>query len=166
MFLNWTFNSKDPLQMQLWYQVFEGLSDEEFMDLVKTYSTTRIHAPQSPNEMLMILAEAEEKKYEEPNKAFEHVRNLIRDFGWLWGEEDIYAGISDNPALTKTVREFESELRELRTDDKYLPEQFRRAYAINLKTMCMKKRDEKLRLGAQQPTAIESELGKGLPYET
>ena len=167
VFLNWTFNAKDPLQIQLWYQVFEGLSDEDFMNLIKTYSTTRIHPPQSPNELLMILAEEEEKKYADPNEAFERVRQLIRDFGWMWGEEDIYAGIEKNPALTKTVREFESELRELRADDKFLPEQFRRAYAINLKAMCMRKRDERLKFGAtQNPKAIETEMGKGLPYET
>lgn len=167
MFLNWTFNSKDPLQMQLWYEALQGIDDKKFMEVIKTYCTTRIHAPNNPNEILMILAEEEEKNYPDPNKAFERVRQLIRDFGWTWGEEDIYAGIEKNPALTKTVKEFESELRELRTDDKFLPEQFRRAYAINLKAMCMQKRDEKLRLGAQQQTkAIESDLGRSLPYET
>ena len=166
VFLNWTFNAKDPLQIQLWYQVFEGLSDNEFMGVIKTYSTTRIHPPQSPNELLMILAEEEEKKYDDPNKAFERVRQLIRCYGWEWGKEDIYVSIRDNPALYRTVKDMESELWELKSDDTFTPERFRKAYAINLKAMCMRKRDERLKLGVSQPKAIETEMGKGLPYET
>ena len=167
MFLNWTFNSKDPLQMQLWYEALQGIDDKRFMEVIKTYCTTRIHAPNNPNEILMILAEEEEKNYPDPNKAFEIVRELIRTWGWVWGRQDIYLAIKDNPALLKTVKEMESDLRQLTTDDKYTPERFRKAYAINLKVMCMQKRDEKLRLGAQQQTkAIESDLGRSLPYET
>lgn len=167
MFLNWNFNSKDALMIQLWYQVFEGLSDDEFMKLIKTYCTTRIHAPGSPNEMLQILAEEEEKKWPDPNKAFEAVRSLIRGYGWEYGSGDIYRAIKDNPALTKTVKEMESELRELRSDDNYLPERFRKAYAINLKAMCMRRRDERLKVGASQKPQLESDLGGGyLPYET
>ena len=167
MFLNWTFNSKDPLQMQLWYEAFQGMDDKQFMQVIKTYCTTRIHAPNNPNEILMILAEEEEKNYPDPNKAFEAVRELIRTWGWIWGRRDIYMAIEGNPALVKTVKEMESELRELTADDKYTPERFKKAYAINLKTMCMQKRDQKLRLGAQQQTkAIESDLGRSLPYET
>ena len=166
MFLNWNFNSKDPLMMQLWYQVFEGLNDDDFMNMIKTYCTTRIHAPGSPNELLQLLSEEEEKKWPDPNTAFEQVRELIRTWGWIWGKEDIYLAIKDNPALTKTVREMESELRELRSDDNYTPERFRKADAVNLKVMCMNNRDEKLRLGVKNQKAIESDLGKALPYET
>ena len=78
MFLNWTFNSKDPLQMELWYEALQGMDDKRFMEVIKTYCTTRIHAPNNPNEILMILAEEEEKNYPDPNKAFEIVRELIR----------------------------------------------------------------------------------------
>ena len=166
MFLNWTFNAKAPLQIQLWYQVFEGLSDNEFMGMIKTYSTTRIHPPQSPNELLMILAEEEEKKYDDPNTAFEKVRRLIRSYGFEYGESNIFDHIKDNPALTKTVKDMKSELKQLTYSDTLTPERFRKAYAINLKAMCMRKRDERLKLGVSQPKAIETEMGKGLPYET
>ena len=166
MFLNWSFNAKDPIQMQLWYQVFEGLDDKEFMRLIKVYSTTRIHAPNSPNDILMILAEEEEYKWPDPNKAFQAVRLLIRTYGWEWGRADIYMAIKDNEALTKTVKEMESELRQLTVDDTFTPERFKKAYAINLKTMCIRKRDEKLKLGVNKQQAIESDLGKSLPYET
>ena len=168
MFLNWSFNSKDPLQMQLWYEALQGIEDDKFMDVIKTYCTTRIHAPNCPNDLLMILADDEEKKWPNPNQAFERVRELIRTWGWLWGRQDIYEAIKDNPALVKTVKEMETELRELTSDDTFTPERFRKAYAINLKTMCMRKRDEQLRLTVAAGTqSIESpDLGRALPYET
>ena len=168
MFLNWTFNSKDPLQMQLWYEALQGIEDDEFMKLIKTYCTTRIHAPNNPNELLMILAEDEETKWPNPNQAFEKVRDLIRTWGWIYGNEDIYDAIKDNPALTKTVKEMESDLRQLTTEDTFTPERFRKAYAINLKAMCLRNRDEKLRIAvASGQQAIESgSLGRALPYET
>jgi len=166
IYLNWTFNSKDPLQMQIWYESFEGLNDDDFMRIIKTFCRTRIKAPGCPNDVLMILAEEEEQKWPEPDKAFNQVRELIRDFGWQYGREDIYAAISDNPALTKTVKDMESDLRELTTDDTYTPERFRRAYAINLKAMCLRNRDDKLRLATKQHEVIESKvIGKSLTYE-
>ena len=154
------------------HQILEWQNDtsdnKEFMKLIKIYCTTRIHAPNNPNELLMIHAEDEETKWPNPNQAFEKVRDLIRTWGWIYGKEDIYEAIKDNPALTKTVKEMESDLRQLTTEDTFTPERFRKAYAINLKAMCMRNRDEKLRLAvASGQQAIESgSLGRALPYET
>ena len=168
MFLNWTFNSKDPLQMQLWYEAFKGVEDKKFMDVIATYCKTRIHPPMNPNEILMVLSEEIEKNYLDPDRAFQKVRELIRDYGWMYGSKDIYSAISDNPALTKTVKDMESELRSLTSDDTFTPERFRKAYAVNLKAMCIRKRDEQLSLTANQiHTPIEStSTGGFLPYET
>lgn len=168
MFLNWTFNSKDPLQMQLWYEALQGIDDDQFLKVIKTYCTTRVHAPNNPNELLMILAEDEEKKWPNPNQAFEQVRDLIRTWGWIYGEEDIYEAIKDNPALTKTVKEMESDLRQLTTEDTFTPERFRKTYAINLKAMCMRKRDEQLRLtvATANQAITDGTMGRALPYET
>ena len=102
-----------------------------------------------------------------PEQAFNLVRDLIRDYGWQYGRKDIYSGVKNNPALLETVKEFEYDLRELTVNDQFIPKRFKDAYAIKLKTMCIKKRDEKLRLAASQPAgAIESKtIGNALPYE-
>lgn len=163
IFLNWSFNSKDMLQMQLWYKALETLEDDEFMKLIETYCKTRIHAPNSPNDFLLILAEEEEKKYPNPHEAFTKVRELINDYGWSYGRSDIYKAIENNPALTETVREMEPDLRELTINDTFTPKVFRDLYAVKLKTMCLKNRDAKLK-ALKAPVDIKS-IGKGMPYE-
>lgn len=167
IFLNWTFNSKDALMVSLWYKALNGIDDNDFLRVIETYCKTRVKAPNSPNELLMILAEEEEKKWPNPEQAFDKVRNLIRTYGWMYGSKDIYHGIQNNPALVETVKEFETDLRELTVTDQFTPKRFKEAYAVKLKAMCMKKRDEKLRIGAgQKVAAIESgSMGRALPYE-
>lgn len=166
IFLNWSFNSKDALQVQVWYEALKGIDDEDFMKVIETYCKTRIHAPTCPNDLLMILAEEEERKFPDPNQAFSKVRQLIRDNGWQYGRNDIYEAIKDNPALYETVKDMEADLRDLTTDDTYTPERFRKAYAIKLKAMCMRNRDERLRLSANKISVPVDQKVKGfLPYE-
>jgi len=166
-YTRWNFNDKDATQMNVWYQAFSAVEDNDFERIISTFCRTHIHAPDSPNEILMILSEEEEKKWMNPEQAFNHVRDLIRDYGWQYGRKDIYSGVKNNPALLETVKEFEYDLRELTVNDQFIPKRFKDAYAIKLKTMCIKKRDEKLRLAASQPAgAIESKtIGNALPYE-
>ena len=88
-YLNWSFNTSDEMQMRIWYGFFSNLSEEEFCRMVETYRTTNIHAPNSPNDLLMVLVEEDEKKFEDPHRAFAKVRQLIRDNGWQYGRQDI-----------------------------------------------------------------------------
>lgn len=165
IFLNWTFNSKDALMVSLWYKALNGIDDKDFLRVVETYCKTRVKAPNSPNELLMILAEEEEKKWMNPEQAFNLVRELIREYGWSYGSKDIYNGVRNNPALYETVREFEYDLRELTVNDQFTPKRFKEAYAIKLKTMAMKTRDEKLTAAAQVPVIESGSMGRALPYE-
>lgn len=160
-FLKWEFNSKDELQMRIWYNALSAIEDDEFMGLIETYCTSRIHAPSSPNDLLTIMAEEEEKKWPDPFKAFAQVRQLIRDNGWEYGRSDIYEAIRPNVALYKTVKDMEPELRELTTDDKFLPERFRKEYEKQLKIMCIRKRDQKL----SNPQLPSNDTAGFLPYE-
>lgn len=165
IFLKWTFNSKDNLQVSLWYKAFEGLDDKEFMKVVEIYCKTRVNAPGSPREILMILTEEEEKKWPNPDAAFNRVRELIREYGWDYGSRDIYNGIKDNPVLLETVKEYEYDLRQLTVDDQFTPKRFKDSYILKLKTMCMKNIDDKLRMGSNNPAMIESQNSNFLPYE-
>lgn len=166
-YTRWNFNDKDSTQMNVWYQAFAAVEDKDFERIISTYCRTRIHAPDSPNEILMILSEEEEKRWMNPEQAFNHVRELIRNYGWVYGSKDIYDGVRNNPALLKTVKEFEYELRELTINDQFTPKRFKDYYAIKLKAMCIRKRDNKLRLAAEQnQNLIESQvIGNALPYE-
>lgn len=160
-YLNWSFNTSDEMQMRIWYGFFSNLSEEEFCRMVETYRTTNIHAPNSPNDLLMVLVEEDEKKFEDPHRAFAKVRQLIRDNGWQYGRQDIYDSIKGNPALYKTVKDMEPELRELTADDKFLPERFRKEYAVQLKAMCIRNRNAKLTNQQLPPSSTTGFL----PYE-
>ena len=160
-YLNWSFNTSDEMQMRIWYGFFSNLNEEEFCRMVETYRTTNIHAPNSPNDLLMVLVEEDEKKFEDPHRAFAKVRQLIRDNGWQYGRQDIYDSIKGNPALYKTVKDMEPELRELTADDKFLPERFRKEYAVQLKAMCRRNRNAKLTTQQLPPSAPTGFL----PYE-
>lgn len=166
-YTRWNFNDKDATQMNVWYQAFSAVEDNDFERIISTFCRTHIHAPDSPNEILMILSEEEEKKWMDPEQAFNHVRDLIRDYGWQYGRKDIYKRVSNNPALLETVKEFENDLRELTVNDQFIPKRFKDYYAIKLKAMCIRKRDEKLRLAAEHNQKfIESKvIGNALPYE-
>lgn len=160
-YLNWNFNTADEMQMRTWYGFFSNLSEEDFCRMVETYRTTNVHAPNSPNDLLMVLVEEDEKNYADPYRAFALVRQLIRDNGWQYGRQDIYDSIKGNPALYKTVKDMEPELRELTADDKFLPERFRKEYAVQLKAMCIRNRNAKL----TNPQLPSNDTAGFLPYE-
>lgn len=167
IYLNWNFNSKDSLQVSLWYKALNGIDDKDFLRVIETFCKTRIKGPGSPNDILTILSEEEEAKWMNPDQAFNHVRYLIREFGWTYGRKDIYDGVKDNPALLQTVKEFEYDLRELTVNDIFTPKRFKDSYLFKLKVMCTRKRDERLRLEAEQmPDDSKSKImGRMLPYE-
>lgn len=166
-YTKWNFNDKDPMQMNVWYQSFAAVDDKDFERIIETFCRIHIHAPESPNDILMILVEEEEKKWMNPEQAFNYVRELIRDYGWYYGSKDIYNSIKNNTALFETVKEMENDLQELTDRDQFTPKRFKDIYAVKLKTMCIRKRDEKLRLSASQiPAVIESDvIGTALSYE-
>lgn len=162
IFLKWTFNSKDSVQVNLWYKAFEGLEDREFMKMIETFCKTRVNAPVSPKDILSILVEEEEAKYINPDAAFNKVRLLIREYGWEFGKNDIYNNIRENRALYETVRDFELDLRQMTVNDVVTPKRFKEAYALKLKTICIKNVDDKLRI---KPAEIEAKTSNFLPYE-
>jgi len=160
-YIKWEFDLTDRTKLEVWYGFLSALDEADFTRIIETYCTTNIHAPQSPNDLIMILVEEDEKNYADPYRAFALVRQLIRDNGWQYGRQDIYDSIKGNPALYKTVKDMEPELRELTADDKFLPERFRKEYAIQLKAMCIRNRNAKLSNQQLPP----SDPAGFLPYE-
>lgn len=147
VYLDWRFDLNDPQQVQVWYSILYGIADDEFLRLVKTLCSTRIKAPSAPAEFFQLMVAEEEAKFISPTEAFNRVLNLIREHGFVYGASAIYGAIESNPALFKTVKEMESELRELRTDDEYTPERFRKAYRFNVAYIAEKRKNERIKNG-------------------
>ena len=132
-YINWGFDLNNDLMITIWYKKFSNLETSVFMELVEKYTELNKFPPNSPAELLDLLRDRIEQKELTSHEAWAEIMGLIHRYGFYYGKEKIYAALEDKPALKKTVKEFEGELRQLTVDDKYTPERFKRAYAINLK---------------------------------
>lgn len=144
VFIDWQFDLNNPTMVRSWFAILEPLSPEEFSHLLQVFCRTKVKPPTSPAEFFRMMAVEEEKRFISPGEAFNKVLMLIREHGFVYGSAKIYAAIEDNPALTKTVKEMESELRELVVGDEFVPERFRKAYRYNVAVIAEKRKDERL----------------------
>lgn len=132
-YINWGFDLNNNLMISIWYKKFSNLDERDFMELVERYTEVSKFPPNSPADLLDLLRETITAMELSPNEAWAEVVGLIHRHGFYYGRDKIYASLEDKPALKKTVKEYEGELRQLMVDDKYTPERFKKAYTINLK---------------------------------
>lgn len=132
-YLNWGFDINNDLMIKVWYKKFSNLETSVFMGLIEKYTEMNKFPPNSPAELLDLLREHITQGELSQGEAWETVVRLIRRHGFYYGADKIYSALEDKPALMKTVREFEGELRGLQENDTYTPERFKKAYSINLK---------------------------------
>ena len=132
-YINWAFDINNDMQIKVWYKKFANLETQTFMAIVERYTETNKFPPQSPADLLDVLRAEISSGEDDPNQAWQEVVRLISQYGFYYGRDKIYAALQDKPALYRTVKDFESELRYLMTDDTYTPQRFKKAYEINLK---------------------------------
>lgn len=149
VFIDWKFDLSNPIMVNTWYSVLSPITDEDFAHLTRVVCRTKVKAPSAPAEFFQIMAAEEEKNFISPGEAFNKVLELIRTYGFVYGSDKIYSAIADNQALTKTVHEMESELRELMVGDEFVPERFRKAYRYNVALIAEKRKDAKISRGIE-----------------
>ena len=132
-YINWGFDINNDLMLKVWYKKFSNLEDGVYMGLIEKHTELNKFPPNSPAELLELLRDQMTQKELEPSEAWEVVRGLIHKYGFFYGASKIYAELEDKPALLKTVKQFEGELRHLMVDDTNTPVRFKNAYAINVK---------------------------------
>ena len=166
-YIGWQFDTKDQMQVAIWYAPFKNLSDERFKKLIKDYYTHNRQPPKSVMELKQPLVdEVYENAKIKPEMALSFVREIISNRGgWQFeGRAEIYQDLKPYPELYETVRELEDELRELKIGDSYFPNRFRETYAIKLRMGAMRFIDKEL--GLFLPSGEKKVLGSGtLPYE-
>lgn len=131
-YINWGFDLNNDLMLKVWYKKFSNLDATTYIGLIEKYTDTNKFAPNSPAELLELLKSEMTKQELDESEAWAYVRKLIQTYGFYYGADKIYKALEDKPALYKTVQQFESELRGLRTDDTNTPLRFKNAYKINL----------------------------------
>ena len=132
-YLNWGFDLNNDLMIKVWYKKFSNLEASVFRELLEKYTELNKFPPNSPAELLDLLRDQITQRELTNGEAWEEVIRLIHRYGFYYGREKIYEALADKPALLKTVKEYEPELRNLQIDDSYTPERFKKSYAINLK---------------------------------
>lgn len=164
-YIGWQFDTKDEMQVKLWYSAFKNLTDEQFNQLVKAYIASNEHPPKCIKNLTDIYVERQIKLANiPPEKALPKVRAIVADCGgWEYGKTDIYLKLKRYPTLEKTVREFEATLRTMPANDQYTADRFRKAYEENLKTSAENKVNQFLGIKAEPTQALGT---AALPYET
>ena len=166
-YIGWQFDTKDEMQVKLWYSAFKNTTDDQFISIIKEYIAQHDNPPKCIKNLTDILIDKIIKQAKiPPEKALHFVRDIISDCGgWEYGKKDIYKALQKYPAsLTETVKEFEDSIRMMPANDPFTAERFRKAYAVRLRASAIREVDKRLGVA---PAAISSPvLGGCLPYET
>lgn len=132
-YLNWQFDINNDLMLKVWFKKFSNLEPSIFMGMIEKYTELHRFPPNSPAELLDLLRDQIAQTELSSGEAWGEVIKLIHRHGFTYGREAIYKELEDKPALYRTVKEFEAELRNLQVDDSYTPERFKKAYNVYLK---------------------------------
>lgn len=165
-YIGWQFDTKDEIQVKLWYSAFKNLTDERFNELIKDYIANNEYPPKCIKNLTDIYVERQVKYAQiPPEKALNTVREIISDCGgWQFeGRKEIYAKLRRYPELYQTVKEFEDTLRNMASGDTYTADRFRKAYENNLYEGAKKQVNEFLGITTSNTQALGS---AALPYET
>lgn len=166
-YIGWQFDTKDEMQVNLWYSPFKNTTDDQFISIVKDYIARNEYPPKCIKNLTDILVDkALGMAKIPPEKALHFVKDIISDCGgWEYGgRADIYKRLEKYPALRKTVREFEDTIKIMQSNDTYTADRFRKAYEQNLRDAATTRVD--MLLGIKVPDNSQVLGQAALPYET
>lgn len=154
-YIGFDFDTKDEIQVKIWYSAFKNLTDEQFKNIITEYYAHNKFPPKCARDLTEVLvdkavADAEIK----PDNALNTVREIVSNCGgWQYeGRAEIYQALKKYPALYDTVKEFEGDLRNMSADDTYTADRFRKAYEIKLRAGAIRQVDTAL--GLNLPSSL------------
>ena len=72
MYLNWQFNLTNKMLLEIWYDSFNQLDDETYIETVKQYCKVKQFAPNSPYDILNSIG-----NYQDKHSAWETILDVI-----------------------------------------------------------------------------------------
>ena len=166
-YIGWQFDTKDEMQVKLWYSAFKSTTDDQFHSIIKEYIAHNEYPPRCIKNLTDILVDKVVLQAKiTPEKALPFVRDIISDCGgWEYGgKKDIYEKLRPYPALYKTVLEFEDTIKTMQANDTFTADRFRKAYEQRLRDTATTRVDNLLGLNIPDNSSV---LGRNaLPYET
>ena len=128
-YINWGFDINNDLQIKVWFKKFSNLEPNVFMGLVEKYTELNKYAPNSPADLLEVLRVQLIQKELDVDEAWALVEQLLWKYPYDF--DSVYKELENKPALYKTVKDFENDLRFYR--NQYTTTAFKKAYEKNLK---------------------------------
>ena len=166
-YIGWQFDTKDEMQVNLWYSPFKNTTDDQFISIVKEYIARNEYPPKCIKNLTDILVDkALGMAKIPPEKALHFVKDIISDCGgWEYGgRTDIYKRLEKYPALYKTVKEFEATIQTMQANDSYTADRCRNSYEQNLRDAATTRVDTLLGIKVPENSQIFGQAA--LPYET
>lgn len=128
-YINWGFDLNNDLMLKVWYKKFSHLEAQTFISLIEKYTELNKYPPNSPAELIELLREQLTKNELDANEAWALIQELkLKHF---YNYDAIYAELESKPALYKTLKDLEIELRYY--GNSYTITLFRKTYENNLK---------------------------------
>lgn len=148
-------NPIDSIRYKLWYEMFEELSDEDFMVAIKSYCYSNIYAPTSPTPIVDIIKKLKAAQIETVDEAWELVsKNLSKGvYGYLTIDENgkeiranpFLDALRSHPVVLETVKGMMTSLASVTTDNKaYIQKEFKTIYERNIEKKITLKLEGKL----------------------
>lgn len=156
-YIGFEFDTKDEMQVKVWYSVFKGLTDEQFRNIIVEYYAHNKYPPKCARDLTEVLVDkAVSDAKIKPENALDTVREIVSNRGgWDYeGREEIYQDLEKYPALSETVHEFEAELRRMNVGDTYTADRFRKAYEFKLRVQAIRQVDTALGLNLPDSSSL------------
>ena len=71
-YLNWNFDIKNQMQVEIWYSKFKDMSDDDFKALIEEFTNKNVFPPNSPADILKYV-----KTYDSVDVAWTKILNII-----------------------------------------------------------------------------------------
>ena len=112
-YTNFNFNINDDMKLKIWYDVFVAFDNLTFTDLVKSYCTSNIYAPQSPSHLLEYAKQVRIAQSMSADEAWEYTISLLRQLSYDFRR--FYDKV-DNTLISNVIKQMRHDFVGLMTD--------------------------------------------------
>lgn len=140
-YVNFKFNLTDQDQLECWYEDFSFLTDDEFKELITTYSKKNEFAPQSPASILKVLEDVKNNSSSGEEFA-NYLLDLNRKLGFNYNSNTCYEEIENIYGLVgvDVAKQFADRLKKITNAEiGTITAQIREAYKVASKRDSYKK---------------------------
>ena len=116
-YVNLKINLDNPMVIEIWFDVFKHMEDENFINLIKNYCLENIYAPQSPTSILEFAKQKYLENQPQAELEFEKVVELNKRYSLRINEDTIMAKI-DSEITRSVLKAFKNDFINIGDDNR------------------------------------------------